>query len=135
MYKNRNLAKKRVVKNQSGTKELTARERDVYFTKVGKVLERLFLFNSSSKCCTLKTWFKLFPWNHNSQVLVTEMPSNQKPRIRRNCSFKTYSFKVIIVLIFSAFTAQVAEAAIEGVQASVDALKLLSGGWCLKQKQ
>ena len=24
------------------------------------------------------------------------------------------------------------EAAIEGVQASVDALKLLSGGWCLK---
>ena len=25
-----------------------------------------------------------------------------------------------------------AEAAIEGVQASVDALKLLSGGWCLK---
>ena len=27
-----------------------------------------------------------------------------------------------------------AEAAIEGVQASVDALKLLSGGWCLKIK-
>ena len=25
-----------------------------------------------------------------------------------------------------------AEAAIEGVQASVDALKLVSGGWCLK---
>ena len=27
---------------------------------------------------------------------------------------------------------KVPEAAIEGVQASVDALKLLSGGWCLK---
>ena len=32
------------------------------------------------------------------------------------------------------FTTQLcaAEAAIEGVQASVDALKSLSGGWCLK---